>query len=178
MSVELRYLAYTAFLTAALWIPYIISQVQTNGLLTPANYADPTPRKVPRWGTGGQSRPPQCGRGLRAVRRARSDRPCRRQGERDDCLLRDLVLLASPDPRRRPSCRPALHSDGGVHPGIRGGLRAVLGSRQLISGRNPTLECRERDQSARIRRRSRLRTLPLALRGSVFSRRWNASGTL
>jgi uncharacterized MAPEG superfamily protein len=50
MSVELRYLAYTALLTAALWIPYIISQVQTNGLLTPANYVDPTPRKVPLWG--------------------------------------------------------------------------------------------------------------------------------
>ena len=50
MSVELRYLAYTAFLTAALWIPYIISQVQTNGFLTPANYVDPTPRKVPLWG--------------------------------------------------------------------------------------------------------------------------------
>jgi uncharacterized MAPEG superfamily protein len=50
MSIELRYLAYTAFLTAALWIPYIISQVQTNGLLTPANYVDPTPRKVPLWG--------------------------------------------------------------------------------------------------------------------------------
>jgi uncharacterized MAPEG superfamily protein len=50
MSVELRYVAYTAFLTAALWIPYIICQVQTNGLLAPANYVDPTPRKVPLWG--------------------------------------------------------------------------------------------------------------------------------
>ena len=50
MSAELRYLAYTALLTAALWIPYIICQVQTNGLLTPANYVDPTPRTVPLWG--------------------------------------------------------------------------------------------------------------------------------
>lgn len=50
MSTELRYLAYTAFLTAALWIPYILCQVQTNGLLAPANYIDPTPRKVPLWG--------------------------------------------------------------------------------------------------------------------------------
>jgi uncharacterized MAPEG superfamily protein len=50
MSVELHYLAYTALLTAALWIPYIISQVRTNGPLTPANYADPTPRQVPLWG--------------------------------------------------------------------------------------------------------------------------------
>ena len=38
MSAELRYLAYTAFLTAALWIPYIVCQVQTNGFLSPGNY--------------------------------------------------------------------------------------------------------------------------------------------
>ena len=50
MSPELRYLAYTALLTAALWIPYIVCQVQTNGALAPANYVDPAPRKVPLWG--------------------------------------------------------------------------------------------------------------------------------
>ena len=50
MSAELRYLAYTAFLTAALWIPYIVCQVQTNGFLSPGNYVDPTPRPVPLWG--------------------------------------------------------------------------------------------------------------------------------
>jgi len=50
LSLELRYLAYTAFLTAALWIPYIVCQVQTNGALTPGNYLDPTPRPVPLWG--------------------------------------------------------------------------------------------------------------------------------
>jgi len=50
MSVDLRYLAYTALLTAALWIPYIVAQVQANGFLTPANYLDPTPRKVALWG--------------------------------------------------------------------------------------------------------------------------------
>ena len=50
MSVDLRYLAYTALLTAALWIPYIVAQVQRNGFLTPANYLDPTPRKVDLWG--------------------------------------------------------------------------------------------------------------------------------
>jgi uncharacterized MAPEG superfamily protein len=37
-------------LTGALWIPYVIAQVVTNGLLTPANYADPTPRPLPAWG--------------------------------------------------------------------------------------------------------------------------------
>jgi len=51
MTVDLWYLAYTAMLTAALWIPYIACQVMTNGLLTPANYVDPAPRPVPLWGT-------------------------------------------------------------------------------------------------------------------------------
>jgi len=50
MTTDLRYLAYTAFLTAALWIPYVISQVMTNGFLQPPNYVDPTPRPVPLWG--------------------------------------------------------------------------------------------------------------------------------
>jgi uncharacterized MAPEG superfamily protein len=50
MTTDLRYLAYTAMLTAALWIPYVVSQVMANGFLTPANYKDPTPRPVPLWG--------------------------------------------------------------------------------------------------------------------------------
>jgi uncharacterized MAPEG superfamily protein len=50
MKTELTYLAYTAMLTAALWIPYVVCQVMTNGLLKPQNYVDPTPRPVPLWG--------------------------------------------------------------------------------------------------------------------------------
>jgi uncharacterized MAPEG superfamily protein len=50
MSTDLKYLAYTAMLTAALWIPYIVCQVMSNGLLTPTNYVDPAPRPVPLWG--------------------------------------------------------------------------------------------------------------------------------
>jgi len=50
MKTELSYLAYTAMLTAALWIPYVVCQVMTNGFLKPQNYADPTPRPVPLWG--------------------------------------------------------------------------------------------------------------------------------
>ena len=50
MTTDLRYLAYTAILTAALWIPYIIAQVLTNGALAPENYVDPAPRTVPLWG--------------------------------------------------------------------------------------------------------------------------------
>jgi uncharacterized MAPEG superfamily protein len=50
MSVDLQYLTYTAMLTAALWIPYVVSQVQANGFLRPENYRDPAPRPVPLWG--------------------------------------------------------------------------------------------------------------------------------
>jgi uncharacterized MAPEG superfamily protein len=51
VTTDLKYLVFTAMLTAALWIPYIVCQVRTNGRLQPANYADPTlPRPVPPWG--------------------------------------------------------------------------------------------------------------------------------
>jgi uncharacterized MAPEG superfamily protein len=50
MSIELKYLAFTAMLTAALWIPYIVCQVMTNGFLATENYVDPAPRPVPLWG--------------------------------------------------------------------------------------------------------------------------------
>ena len=50
MTPDLTYLAWTALLTAVLWIPYISGQVLTNGLLTPKNYSDPTAREVPLWG--------------------------------------------------------------------------------------------------------------------------------
>ncbi len=50
MTTELSYLAYTAILTAALWIPYIVCQVITNGFLEPRNYVDPAARPVPLWG--------------------------------------------------------------------------------------------------------------------------------
>jgi uncharacterized MAPEG superfamily protein len=50
MTTDLKYLAFTAMLTAALWIPYVVAQVMTNGALKPANYVDPTPRPLPAWG--------------------------------------------------------------------------------------------------------------------------------
>lgn len=50
MSPDLQYLCYTALLTASLWIPYIVCQVMTNGLLGPPNYVDPAARSVPLWG--------------------------------------------------------------------------------------------------------------------------------
>src|SRR3981081_1926720 len=50
MLTDLKYLAFTAILTATLWIPYVIAQVTTNGPLKPQNYVDPTPRPLPLWG--------------------------------------------------------------------------------------------------------------------------------
>ena len=50
MSTDLKYLAFTAMLTAALWIPYVVAQVMTNGSLKPENYVDPTQRPLPNWG--------------------------------------------------------------------------------------------------------------------------------
>ena len=50
MSTDLKYLAFTAILTASLWIPYVVCQVTTNGGLKPANYLDPTQRPIPLWG--------------------------------------------------------------------------------------------------------------------------------
>jgi uncharacterized MAPEG superfamily protein len=50
MSTDLKYLAFTAILTASLWIPYIVCQVTTNGPLQPQNYIDPAPRPLPPWG--------------------------------------------------------------------------------------------------------------------------------
>ena len=50
MTTDLKYLAWTAMLTAALWIPYVVCQVMTNGFLAPPNYVDPAPRPVPLWG--------------------------------------------------------------------------------------------------------------------------------
>ena len=47
MTVDLQYLAYTAMLTAALWIPYVVSQVKSNGM---PNWRDPSPRPLPEWG--------------------------------------------------------------------------------------------------------------------------------
>ena len=50
MTADLNYLAYTAMLNAALWIPYIVAQVMANGFLRAENYVDPTPRPVALWG--------------------------------------------------------------------------------------------------------------------------------
>lgn len=50
MTTDLKYLVFTALLTASLWIPYVACQAMTNGALRPQNYIDPTPRPIPLWG--------------------------------------------------------------------------------------------------------------------------------
>ena len=50
MTTDLFYLALTAMLSAALWIPYVVCQVMTNGFLQRPNYVDPAQRPVPLWG--------------------------------------------------------------------------------------------------------------------------------
>jgi len=47
VTTDLKYLVFTAMLTAILWIPYVVCQVRTNGPLQPTNYTDPTmPRPI------------------------------------------------------------------------------------------------------------------------------------
>ena len=56
MTTDLWYLALTAGLTAALWIPYIACQVMTNGFLARENYVDPS--RVPsRCGASARTAP-------------------------------------------------------------------------------------------------------------------------
>ena len=49
MTPDLTWLAWTAALTAVLWIPYIVGQTLTTGLITADRYRDPTPPEVPTW---------------------------------------------------------------------------------------------------------------------------------
>jgi uncharacterized MAPEG superfamily protein len=50
MTTDLVYLALTAIMTAALWIPYVVCQVMTNGPLQPPDYRNPVVRPMPHWG--------------------------------------------------------------------------------------------------------------------------------
>ena len=49
MTPDLTYLAYTAVLTAILWVPYILGMVMSNGMITADSYRDPTPPELPAW---------------------------------------------------------------------------------------------------------------------------------
>ncbi len=49
MTPDLTWLAYTAVLTALLWIPYIAGLTMTAGPITAEGYRDPTPPELPAW---------------------------------------------------------------------------------------------------------------------------------
>ncbi|WP_164116440.1 MAPEG family protein [Sphingorhabdus sp. Alg239-R122] len=49
MTTELTYLAYTALLTALLWIPYIIGLASNHPKPMPERFADPTLPELPNW---------------------------------------------------------------------------------------------------------------------------------
>ena len=49
MTPDLTWLAWSAALTAVLWIPFIVGQTITTGMITAARYKDPTPPEVPAW---------------------------------------------------------------------------------------------------------------------------------
>ena len=49
MTPDLHYLAWTALLLAALWIPFFIGLVREHGLPKPENYRDPALPHLPLW---------------------------------------------------------------------------------------------------------------------------------
>lgn len=49
MTPDLTWLAWSAALTAVLWIPYIVGMVISNGIITADSYRDPTPPTLPAW---------------------------------------------------------------------------------------------------------------------------------
>jgi hypothetical protein len=59
MTTDLFYLALTAMLTAALWIPYIASQVMTNGPLSGEKLLGPRAPPGPVVGSARQPRTSQ-----------------------------------------------------------------------------------------------------------------------
>ncbi len=93
MTTDLQYLAYTALLTASLWIVYIAAQVTTNGFLAPENYVDPAPVRC-RSGVCAPIAPISTRLNPCALRRADPDRACRGQGGRHDRVVRNRLLLA------------------------------------------------------------------------------------
>ena len=79
MTKDLWYLALTAMLTAALWIPYIACQVMTNGPLSRRKLRRPRAASGPVMGSARSSRLSQRGRMFRAIRGAGDCRANRRK---------------------------------------------------------------------------------------------------
>src|ERR1700744_2784494 len=101
MSADLKYLAFTAILTASLWIPYVVAQVMTNGPLTPPNYVDPAQRPLPPWGKRGDRVSINAIETLRAFCGPGDPDTDDRQGERNARAARRVILLVAAGARRR-----------------------------------------------------------------------------
>ena len=156
MTTDLQYLAYSALLTASLWIVYIAAQVMTNGFLAPQNYVDPAPRPVPLWGQRAnrahlnavESFAPFAALILIAHVAGKADAA--------DRLVRDRLLLAEARACGRLLAGAALHSHPRLHPGVDRGCRAVLPGRPIRRSarinRNPP-SCGPVMDGARIRTR-------------------------
>ena len=95
MTTDLWYLACTAMLTAALWIPYIACPVMTNGFLAPENYVDPAPRPIPLWGQRAHRAYLNAVECSAPFCRPRDRCSSRRQGRWNDGLLGDKLFLAA-----------------------------------------------------------------------------------
>ncbi len=50
MSMELKYLAWTALLTGLMWIPYVLNMIMVRGLVDAVGYPD-NPRPLAPWAT-------------------------------------------------------------------------------------------------------------------------------
>ena len=135
MTTDLWYLALTAMLTAALWIPYIACQVITNGPLSGENYVNPAPRPVPLWGQRANRaylNAIECFAPFAALVIVVQ---CRRQGERDDGLLGDELFLAQIGARRRLLGGYPLPENRAFHPGLRLRRGTFLAGDQVIGRR-------------------------------------------
>ena len=99
MSVELKYLALTALLTASLWIPYVVAQVMTNGSLNAAKLRRSDAPAGAVLGSARAPRLPQCRRDVRALCGAGDRDPARRQERRHDRVLGNELFLDTRRPR-------------------------------------------------------------------------------
>jgi uncharacterized MAPEG superfamily protein len=132
MSTDLKYLAFTAILTASLWIPYVVCQVITNGALKPPNYVDPTPRPLPLWGRRADRTY------INAVETfapfAALVIAIHLAGKADATTAfwtNGLFLAAARPCRGVPACHP-ICADAALHARLCGGHRVVRGTDQVV----------------------------------------------
>jgi hypothetical protein len=119
MTTDLKYLAFTAILTASLWIPYVVAQVRTDERSSCSGKLRRS--RAPDWcrcGDNVRTRLSQRTGGFCTVCSAGDDRPHHQQGECDDSVLGGVILLAAVGPCRGLSgCYP-IPQNGDFHLGL------------------------------------------------------------